>query len=89
MRPRHDRGRRLGLPEFVIPKFPDLPYRKLPVAGFGLAHRAEGLRNVPATRFAIASGTKTLTAITVAELVERGRIACEMPLADCKPMPAV
>ncbi len=44
---------------------------------------------MPATPFAIASGTKTLTAITVAELVEQGRIACEMPLADCKPMPAV
>lgn len=52
-------------------------------AGFGHAHRGEGLPNTPATRFAIASGTKTLTAIAVAQLVEQGRLAFDARLADC------
>jgi CubicO group peptidase (beta-lactamase class C family) len=41
--------------------------------GFGLAHRAERVPNTARTRFGIASGTKTLTAIAVAQLVEQGR----------------
>ena len=55
--------------------------------GFGLAHRAERIPNTPATRFAIASGTKTLTAIAVAQLVERGRIAFDTRLAACLDVP--
>ena len=55
--------------------------------GFGLAHRAERIPNAPATRFAIASGTKTLTAIAVARLVERGRLAFDARLADCLDVP--
>lgn len=57
---------------------------------FGLAHRAERIPNTAATRFGIASGTKTLTAIAVAQLVERGRLAFDAPLADCvdAPLPA-
>lgn len=50
---------------------------------FGLAHRAERIPNTTATRFGIASGTKTLTAIAVAQLVEGGRLAFDAPLADC------
>ncbi|MFO7547210.1 MAG: serine hydrolase domain-containing protein [Trueperaceae bacterium] len=57
---------------------------------FGLAHRAERIPNTPATRFGIASGTKTLTAIAVAQLVEQGRLAFDARLADCvdAPLPA-
>jgi CubicO group peptidase (beta-lactamase class C family) len=57
---------------------------------FGLAHRAERIANTPATRFGIASGTKTLTAIAVAQLVEQGRLAFDARLADCvdAPLPA-
>ena len=54
---------------------------------FGLAHRAERIPNTTATRFGIASGTKTLTAIAVAQLVERGRLAFDAPLADCVDAP--
>jgi len=57
---------------------------------FGLAHRAERIPNTPATRFGIASGTKTLTAIAVAQLVEQGILAFDARLADCvaAPLPA-
>ena len=41
---------------------------------FGLADRAHGIHNDVETRFAVASGTKTLTALTVMALVERGTI---------------
>jgi len=54
---------------------------------FGLAHRAERIPNTTTTRFGIASGTKTLTAIAVAQLVERGRLAFDAPLADCVDAP--
>jgi CubicO group peptidase (beta-lactamase class C family) len=50
---------------------------------FGLAHRAERIPNTVGTRFGIASGTKTLTAVAVAQLVEQGRLAFDAPLADC------
>jgi CubicO group peptidase (beta-lactamase class C family) len=39
---------------------------------YGLADRARGIANTVDTRFATASGTKTLTALTVMSLVERG-----------------
>ena len=55
--------------------------------GFGLAHRAECVPNTPATRFAIASGTKTLTAIAVAQLVEQGLLAFDVRLAECLDAP--
>ena len=60
-------------------------------AAFGLANRAERLPNRVATRFGIASGTKTLTAIAVARLVEQGRLTFDMRLADCldAPLPAI
>jgi CubicO group peptidase (beta-lactamase class C family) len=52
-------------------------------AAYGLAHRGEGVPNTVGTRFGIASGTKTLTAIAVARLVEQGRLAFEARLVDC------
>jgi CubicO group peptidase (beta-lactamase class C family) len=51
--------------------------------GFGLAHRAEAIPNTVGTRFGIASGTKTLTSIAVAQLVERGRFGFDTRLIDC------
>ena len=39
---------------------------------YGLAHRAYGVPNTVDTRFAIASGTKALTALAVVALVDRG-----------------
>jgi CubicO group peptidase (beta-lactamase class C family) len=42
------------------------------VRAYGLADRAHGLPNTADTQFAIASGTKTLTALAVMSLVERG-----------------
>jgi CubicO group peptidase (beta-lactamase class C family) len=41
---------------------------------YGLAHRAHGIANTVDTRFAIASGVKGLTALTVAALIEHGRL---------------
>ena len=41
---------------------------------YGLAHRGWAVPNAPDTRFGIASGTKTLTALTVLSLVEDGRL---------------
>jgi CubicO group peptidase (beta-lactamase class C family) len=44
---------------------------------YGLAHRGFGVANTVDTRFAIASGTKTLTALTVMSLVETGELALD------------
>src|SRR3954447_24148185 len=41
---------------------------------YGLAHRGWDLANTVDTRFAVASGTKGLTALTVASLVAEGRL---------------
>ena len=41
---------------------------------YGLAHRGHGVANTVDTRFAIASGTKGLTALTVVSLIEDGRL---------------
>jgi CubicO group peptidase (beta-lactamase class C family) len=41
---------------------------------YGLAHRGHGLPNETRTRFAIASGVKGMTALTVASLVEDGTL---------------
>ncbi len=43
-------------------------------AAYGLAHRAHGIANTVDTRFAIASGVKGLTALTVAGLIEQGLV---------------
>lgn len=47
----------------------DRPGESSYVEAFGLADRALGVANTPETRFGIASGTKTLTALTVLSLV--------------------
>jgi CubicO group peptidase (beta-lactamase class C family) len=41
---------------------------------YGLAHRGCGVANTVDTQFAIASGTKGLTALTVVSLIEEGRL---------------
>src|SRR5206468_12433168 len=41
---------------------------------YGLAHRGLGVPNGTETQFAIASGTKGLTALTVMTLIEEGRL---------------
>jgi CubicO group peptidase (beta-lactamase class C family) len=46
---------------------------------FGLAHRAQGIPNTLDTQFAIASGTKGLTALTVVSLIEDGVLEAETP----------
>jgi CubicO group peptidase (beta-lactamase class C family) len=43
-------------------------------SAYGLADRAHGIPNEPSTRFAIASGTKGLTALTVMSLAEDGAL---------------
>ena len=47
-------------------------------AAYGFADRAHEVRNTVQTQFGIASGTKTLTALTVMSLVERGALALDM-----------
>ena len=44
---------------------------------YGLAHRALGIPTTIDTQFAVASGTKGLTALTVMSLVERGELDLE------------
>ena len=44
------------------------------VKAYGLAHRGWGIANTVDTRFAIASGSKGLTALTVMSLIEEGRL---------------
>ena len=46
---------------------------------YGLAHRAHEIPNTIDTRFAIASGTKGLTAVTIASLIEEGRLELSTP----------
>ena len=60
-------------------------------AAYGLAHRAERIPNTVATRFGIASGTKTLTSVAVARLVEEGRLAFDARLGECidTPLPQI
>jgi CubicO group peptidase (beta-lactamase class C family) len=43
----------------------------------GLADRAHGVANTPATRFGIASGSKGFTALTIASLIAKGSLALE------------
>jgi CubicO group peptidase (beta-lactamase class C family) len=49
---------------------------------YGLAHRGWGIPNEPDTRFAIASGTKGLTAATVVSLIEDGRLGLAIPARE-------
>lgn len=51
--------------------------------GYGFADRADAILNTATTRFAQASGSKTLTAVAVGRLVEEGHIAFDSRMADC------
>ena len=53
----------------------DVDGRTACARAYGLAHRGWGIANTVDTRFGIASGTKTLTALTVLSLVEDGLLA--------------
>jgi CubicO group peptidase (beta-lactamase class C family) len=46
---------------------------------YGLADRGHGIPNTTDTQFAIASGTKSLTALAVVSLIEAGSVALETP----------
>ncbi len=48
------------------------------VRAFGYADRALGIANTPQTRFAVASGSKGLTALTVLSLVDEGVLALDL-----------
>lgn len=47
---------------------------------YGAAHRAFGVPNTPDTRFALASGSKTFTAMAVLRLVELGLLTLDSPV---------
>ena len=47
---------------------------------YGFAHRAFEVPNRVDTRFALASGSKTFTALAVLRLVEQGLIALDTPV---------
>src|SRR5881227_3769251 len=46
---------------------------------YGFADRAHGVLNTTGTQFAIASGSKGLTALTIMALVEAGTLALDTP----------
>jgi len=50
---------------------------QLLATAYGLADRAHGIPNTVDTRFAVASGTKGLTALTVIALIEQGRLGLD------------
>ncbi len=58
---------------------------------YGAADRARGIANTLETRFALASGTKLLTALGVGVLVDDGRLALDARLCDVVrvPLPGV
>ncbi len=51
--------------------------------GFGHAQRAESLPNRIDTRFGIASGAKTFTAVAIGRLVDAGKLTFDTRLRDC------
>ena len=53
------------------------------IRAFAYANRAEQIENTADTRFQMASGSKTFTAVAVCQLVERGCFGFETPLRDC------
>jgi CubicO group peptidase (beta-lactamase class C family) len=50
---------------------------------FGLADRSHRVPNTVPTRFAMASGCKIFTAITVGSLMQEGKLGLDTRLADC------
>jgi CubicO group peptidase (beta-lactamase class C family) len=55
----------------------DRPAAESFVRAYGLADRGHGIANLPETRFAIASGVKGMTALTVMSLVDDGALALD------------
>ena len=53
------------------------------IGAFGYANRAEGILNTVDTRFAQGSGSKTFTAVAVAQLVEAGHFGYDTSMVDC------
>lgn len=51
--------------------------------GCGLAIKSESIPNALNTRFQMASGCKTFTAVAICQLVERGRLGFDMRLSEC------
>lgn len=49
----------------------------------GLANRSDAVPNILATRFGTASGSKTFTAVAICQLVARGLLTFDTPLAAC------
>ena len=49
---------------------------------YGLADRAHGIPATPATRFAVASGNKGLTALVVMQLIDAGRLTLSTPARE-------
>jgi len=58
------------------------PHEQPYCASFGLADRAFGIANTPTTRFAMASGTKTLTAVLILALIEQGALSGDTQVRD-------
>lgn len=58
---------------------------------FGFSDRSNRLENNARTRFAIASGTKTFTAMGIGLLIDRGKLELETPLNKClkEPFPLI
>jgi CubicO group peptidase (beta-lactamase class C family) len=52
---------------------------------YGLANRSDAVPVRPATRFGLASLTKMFTAVAVADLVRRGRLAFDTPVVEILP----
>ena len=52
--------------------------------GYGFANRAESIPNTINTRFGMASGAKTFTAVAICQLVERKLISFDTRLRDCR-----
>lgn len=52
---------------------------------WGAANRATSTPNTPETRFTLASLGKMFTAVSIAQLVERGRVALDSPIARYLP----
>jgi CubicO group peptidase (beta-lactamase class C family) len=49
---------------------------------YGLADRAHGIPATPATRFAVASGNKGMTALVVMQLIDAGRLTLSTPARE-------
>jgi len=50
---------------------------------YGYANRSEQIPNAPNTRFAIASGTKILTAAAICRLVQDNQLSFDYPVKEC------